>query len=98
DGHVTGVQTCALPILLADGTKTASYVNAHPSAPARMASKPAAKPAARPAPPVSKPSAPAPATKPAAPWQAAPPAASPPRAPGAQIGRASCRERGRVAG
>jgi len=73
------------PGVLADGTKTASYVNAHPSAPARMASKPAAKPAARPAPPVSKPSAPAPATKPAAPWQAAPPAASPPRAPGAPL-------------
>src|SRR2546429_1655603 len=71
--------------VLADGTKPASYVNAHPSAPARMASKPAAKPAARPAPPVSKPSAPAPATKPAAPWQAAPPAASPPRAPGAPL-------------
>src|SRR3989449_1887318 len=70
------------PGVLADGTNTASYVNSHPSAPARTVSKPAAKPAARPAPPVSKPSAPAPATKPAAPWQAAPPAASPPRAPG----------------
>src|SRR5439155_15654478 len=66
------------PGVLADGTNTASYVNSHPSAPARTASKPAAKPAARPAPPVSKPSAPAPATKPTAPWQAAPPAASPP--------------------
>src|SRR5207245_7785051 len=73
------------PGVLADGTNTASYVNSHPSAPARTASKPAAKPAARPAPPVSKPSAPAPATKPAAPWQAAPPAASPPRAPGAPL-------------
>ena len=81
------------PGVLADGTNTASYVNSHPSAPARPASKPAAKPAARPAPPVSKPSAPAPATKPAAPaakpaapaWRPAPPAASPPRAPGAAL-------------
>jgi hypothetical protein len=71
------------PGVLADGTNTASYVNSHPSAPAKAPSKPAAKPAARPAPPVSKP--PAPATRPAAPWQAAPPAASPPRAPGAPL-------------
>jgi hypothetical protein len=71
------------PGVLADGTNTASYVNSHPSAPAKIPSKPAAKPAARPAPPVSKP--PAPATRPAAPWQAAPPAASPPRAPGAPL-------------
>jgi len=35
------------PGVLADGTNTASYVNSHPSAPARTASKPAAKPAAR---------------------------------------------------
>ena len=75
------------PGVLADGTNTASYVNSHPSAPAKTASKPAPKPAARPAPPVSKPPAPTPppATKPAAPWQAAPPGASPPRAPGAPL-------------
>jgi hypothetical protein len=75
------------PGVLADGTNTASYVNAHPSAPARTVSKPAPKPVARPVPPAAKPPAPAPApaTKPAAPWRPAPPAASPPRAPGAPL-------------
>ncbi len=78
------------PGVLADGTNTASYVNTHPSAPAKAAAKPAAKPAPRPAPPAAKPAAPAPPTRPAAPaakpaapaakpaapaWRPAPPAA-----------------------
>jgi len=72
------------PGVLADGTNTASYVNTHPSAPAKTANKPAAKPAPRPAPPAQKPATPA--AKPAAPpWQPAPPAATPPRAPGAPL-------------
>ena len=78
------------PGVLADGTNTASYVNTHPSAPAKAAAKPAAKPAPRPAAPAAKPAAPAPPTRPAAPaakpaapaakpaapaWRPAPPAA-----------------------
>ncbi|HTO98038.1 MAG TPA: hypothetical protein VMK66_13405 [Myxococcales bacterium] len=70
------------PGVLADGTNTASYVNAHPAAPAARPNG-ATKPAARPSPP--------PAVKPATPpspvhvWQPAPPAATPRRSPGAPL-------------
>lgn len=75
------------PGVLADGTNTASYVNAHP-APARAHPQPVVRPVARPAPvrPVPKPAA-APVAKPApAVWRPSPPSASPPpRAPGAPL-------------
>ncbi len=75
------------PGVLADGTNTASYVNAHPSPAAaakpQVVARPAPKaPAARPAP---KPAAPAPAPAPPRAWQPAPPAATPPRTPGAPL-------------
>jgi hypothetical protein len=74
------------PGVLADGTNTASYVNAHPAAPAKQngKAKPAAKPA--PAPPAAKPAPPPPAAPPPVRvWQPAPPAATPPRSPGAPL-------------
>ncbi len=74
------------PGVLADGTNTASYVNAHP-APARAHPKAVPRPVARPAPvrPVPKPAAPV-ATPPPAVWRPSPPSASPPpRAPGAPL-------------
>jgi hypothetical protein len=74
------------PGVLADGTNTASYVNAHPAAPAKQngKAKPAAKPA--PAPPPARPApAPAAAPPPVRVWQPAPPAATPPRSPGAPL-------------
>ena len=76
------------PGVLADGTNTASYVNAHPAT-AAPAKPPPPKPAAKPLPspaakPVVKP-APAPAAPPARVWHPAPPAASPARTPGAPL-------------
>jgi hypothetical protein len=75
------------PGVLADGTNTASYVNAHPAAAAPARPQAVPKPVARPAPvrPVPKPAAPA-AVPPARVWHPAPPSASPPpRAPGAPL-------------
>ncbi|MGZ6125719.1 MAG: hypothetical protein ACXWLR_12215, partial [Myxococcales bacterium] len=75
------------PGVLADGTNTASYVNAHPAAPAPARPQKVPKPAVRPAPvrPLPKPAAPV-AAPPARVWRPAPPSASPPpRAPGAPL-------------
>ena len=81
------------PGVLADGTNTASYVNAHPAAPAkphavpRPAAVPApARPAPKPAPAIAAPPAPAPAAAPPARvLHPAPAAAPPPRTPGAPL-------------
>jgi len=79
------------PGVLADGTNTASYVNAHPAQPApakpHAAPRPVPKPAPAPARPAAKPAAPAIAAPvaPARVWQPAPPTATPPRTPGAPL-------------